>query len=246
LLIIQGKERLRTPDNQKARDGEGFATTEIDLWLSRAGSFGDSDTFKRSVLANYCGLPPDVITFRVGEHGKPELDQNDFQGSFNLSHSGDWIVCAVSSGADVGVDIESMRRTPDFLKLGRRFYHPLEFEVLSALPEERRADYFFDLWTLKEASVKARGGALAPNLPEREFELLSEQQPPVLIQHLPGQSAQFFRCLFDPVPHYRLALCAAVPVAHIPCIRLHVLESDESWKEVAVTLRASSTSQRDG
>ena len=95
------------------------------------------------------------------EYGKPWFPAHpDFH--FNLSHSGEAVMCAVS-GAAVGCDLEAPGRACD-LKLADRFFHPEEKRWLRSLPTEEQADAFFRLWTCKESFVKALGLGLSQPL----------------------------------------------------------------------------------
>lgn len=101
------------------------------------------------------GLPPAEAA--ADGHGKPFFP--DLPGfCFNLSHSGDRVLCAVSP-APVGCDVELGRRAD--LAVARRFFHPDEISWLFALPEAGRHDGFLRLWTCKESYVKAVGLGLA-------------------------------------------------------------------------------------
>jgi 4'-phosphopantetheinyl transferase len=104
----------------------------------------------RAILSVSTGLPPLEIRFVTGPNGKPAL--MDGHGvEFNLSHSGDWAMVAVTNGVPVGVDIERIRENVDMpallQKLGER-----------DLPESRPDLY--RVWTRREARTKAVGGAL--------------------------------------------------------------------------------------
>lgn len=96
-----------------------------------------------------CGLSRDAAVTRLPA-GKPVLA--DAAGLwFSLSHSGRYILCAVS-GRPVGADVQEIR--PVRAGMARRF-HPAEREWLESLPEEERNAALFRLWTRKEAWVKA-------------------------------------------------------------------------------------------
>lgn len=112
----------------------------------------------RWMLGEQTGVEPQTIHFAEGAHGKPYWpDRPDVH--FNVSHSGDWVV-AVVDDADVGIDIERIRR-PD-LKVAERFFAPQEYATLLRLQDERaRTEFFFELWTLKESYVKALGFGLS-------------------------------------------------------------------------------------
>lgn len=111
------------------------------------------------LLLNYAlraeGLPP--REYAVTEHGKPFFPA--LPGfCFNLSHSGERVLCAVSP-SPVGCDIELSRRVD--LAIARRFFHPDERAWLLSLPEAEREAAFFRLWTCKESFVKALGLGLS-------------------------------------------------------------------------------------
>ena len=83
-------------------------------------------TALRGILGSYLGLPPAAVSFRINAHGKPYLDPASAMLQFNLSHSGDWALCAVTTAGEVGVDIERVRPcSPAYrLKVARRFFLP--------------------------------------------------------------------------------------------------------------------------
>ncbi|MES2091231.1 MAG: 4'-phosphopantetheinyl transferase superfamily protein [Pseudomonadota bacterium] len=72
---------------------------------------------------------------------------------FSLSHSADWLACAVASHP-VGVDVEDVTRQRDTDALGDWIYGPHERSYIDAMPASARGDQFFALWTLKEAWIK--------------------------------------------------------------------------------------------
>ena len=86
-------------------------------------------------------------------HGKPMFLNSNIQ--FNLSHSGEYAICAISS-LPVGCDIERIRDIS--VGMFRRFIHPNEYQMLiSESNEEERIDLFFRIWTIKEAFLKNLG-----------------------------------------------------------------------------------------
>ena len=103
------------------------------------------------------GYTSEPVTVR-GEYGKPYL--RDSHGVFfNLSHSGDHVLCAVAD-AECGCDIEQLR--PAELRVAKRFFHPSEYALLSSkATAEGQNELFFRLWTLKESYVKASGRGLS-------------------------------------------------------------------------------------
>ncbi|MBL8230197.1 MAG: 4'-phosphopantetheinyl transferase superfamily protein [Bryobacterales bacterium] len=112
----------------------------------------------RRTLAGYCSAHAAELVFEQGEFGKPYLC--GFPIHFNLSHSGDHAMLAVSP-APVGADIEQVADKPDLTAIARRFFTGAESQALDSLPPERRTWGFYRLWTFKEALLKATGEGLA-------------------------------------------------------------------------------------
>ena len=111
-----------------------------------------SEILARSVLANHVGVSPSELEFSVGAHGKPELVGSPWH--YNISHSGAWVVCAVSENQPVGVDVERVRDAN--LRVAQRF-HPRELERIMRTPPAERDRVFFEIWTAKESFLKAVG-----------------------------------------------------------------------------------------
>lgn len=109
-------------------------------------------------LAAYLGVDAEQVRLLEGEHGRPRLDPaHDSSLDFNWSHSGGHALIAIARGIAPGVDIERRRPQPRALPLARRFFAADEAAALAALSEDDRAAAFLDLWTAKEALLKAHG-----------------------------------------------------------------------------------------
>lgn len=79
---------------------------------------------------------------------------------FNLSHAGGWVVLAMCRKGAVGVDIEDSRRNVDAVKLAARYFSAAEQEAVA----KGAADAFFEIWTRKEAYLKATGEGIRSDL----------------------------------------------------------------------------------
>ncbi len=101
----------------------------------------------RCILAGYLNAEPTSLEFSYGEHGKPAIAGLEF----NLSHSGDFAMIAVTENTPVGIDIERIRPDVDIAKLLNR----LGEKDLPATATE-----LYSRWTRREASTKAVGGQL--------------------------------------------------------------------------------------
>ena len=150
------------------------------------------------------GISPDEIQIVYGEHGKPFLSGKQ-PLFFNLSHSGQRVLCAVSH-QEVGCDVEQAR--PVNLKLAKRFFSPYEYETLSSLPQEERQAAFLRLWTCKESFVKAVGTGLS--LPLQDFSIDSAGTKVGIQQSFFPNRSFFFRT-FDPQDGYYYSCCAGMP-----------------------------------
>ena len=108
---------------------------------------------------------PAALTWAPGRYGKPELAPPWSGLHTSLSHSGDMIAAAISTGRPVGIDIQHLVPGLDTVALSARFFPPDEAGYVAAGPDAgARADRFAHLWARKEAVVKAAGGRLWPNL----------------------------------------------------------------------------------
>ena len=115
----------------------------------------------RRLLATYLGEDPSGIPIVLGPSGKPSLgDVGSSELTFNLSHSGEWVLLAFGSGAPVGVDVESVAGFPRLEEVAARVLTADELAELQALPEGARIEAFFRAWTRKEALLKALGTGL--------------------------------------------------------------------------------------
>ncbi len=146
----------------------------------------------RMILARYVGIDPYALVFSYGSRGKPFLAQASKPPlKFNLSHSGELALVAVTRDRDIGVDLEEVRSFDDAGGLAERFFSPQENAVLRALPETARLEAFFCCWTLKEAYVKATGDGLA--LATDSFDVAFARGEPVRLLRVEGDSGEASR-----------------------------------------------------
>lgn len=114
----------------------------------------------RAVLCSKYNLKNQDIVFAYGSHEKPFLEDVE-NIHFNLSHSGEWVVCAFSE-KPVGVDVEKIR--PVNMDIAKRFFSKNEIDELFLREGNCRLEFFFDLWTLKESYLKFIGAGLTKQL----------------------------------------------------------------------------------
>lgn len=140
------------------------------------------------------GEDPSKITY--GPEGKPQAGKVHF----NLSHSGDLVICAVGQKA-VGCDIEKMGKEPEGVAV--RFFHRKEAQYLQTFQEPERSEMFFRLWTWKESYVKMTGEGLS--LPLQNFEILLEGER---IRVRRGGELLPCRIMEYDIPGYQVSVCA--------------------------------------
>ena len=128
----------------------------------RASKFrkpGDTDGFilcrglLRRILADCLNSDPRTLQFSRNAQGKPFLENSGLE--FNLSHSLDRLLVAVTAGRAVGVDIEFRRSGLHMQSIAKRWFSPDEQNFFQTL--EKPEQGFFDIWAKKEAYVKALG-----------------------------------------------------------------------------------------
>ncbi len=116
----------------------------------------------RLMVADYLsrnGLEPEV--WSVGTHGKP-LPQSGIY--FSISHSKGAVAVAFARH-ELGLDIEKIRIPGSAHQAYRRFFSSAELNYIGQ--DDKR---FFELWTRKEALIKADGRGLS--LPVAQLEVL--------------------------------------------------------------------------
>ena len=125
--------------------------------------FVASRGFLRYVLARYLENRPEKLRFSYNYYGKPSL-AGERSLQFNMSHSHEVALVAVTRDAAVGVDVEHIRADFASEEIATRFFSRLEVETFSSLTQEERVAAFFRCWARKEAYIKAMGKGLSQPL----------------------------------------------------------------------------------
>jgi len=115
----------------------------------------------RSILSEYAGISGEALRFRQGRYGKLYLRRHaGARVHFNISHSRDRLLVAVSTAGPVGVDIEHVRPI-DAAWLARYWFSRTERREWAGITAASRLEAFFHGWARKEAFIKATGFGLA-------------------------------------------------------------------------------------
>jgi 4'-phosphopantetheinyl transferase len=189
--------------------------------LSRAGRFHFDQHRQQFILAHgamrrilggYLNVPPQKVGFVYGPKGKPDLAASHNPGGvrFNLSHSGDRALLAVSRNQELGVDVEFVKSDFGGMEIAERFFSPKEVQTLFAICGAERNAAFFACWTRKEAFIKAIGEGLS--LPLNSFDVAFAPNALPALTRVEGNADEVLRwSLYDvPAgPEYKAALVIA-------------------------------------
>lgn len=120
-----------------------------------------SHALLRNVLSNYVDIEASCWQFSSGEHGKPYLVRTAGAPglNFNLTHTRGLSACVISLDRSVGIDGEYTRRKNKLDGIARRMFAEQELGAMSECSDSQQ--YFYYLWTLREAYVKALGTGLS-------------------------------------------------------------------------------------
>lgn len=160
----------------------------------------------RTFLARRYGCSPQELSITEGLHGKPRLagvPENEEALMFNIAHAGNVVVAAFSRAHPVGIDVEPQGRDADMEALVQRVFTESERRHWQTLPPTRRSSFFFQVWTCKEAFLKATGHGLQRALHTVECRFESDTVVGLgdAEEHVPPSpetsAAQWEQCLFS-------------------------------------------------
>jgi len=157
--LLRACTALLTPEEEAKRSAFVFEKHRHEYLVTRA--------LARAVLARYARKTPSALDFIRNEYGRPELTPPGAR--FNLTNTTKLVVCAVAADREVGVDAEPVDRGDRILDLADTVFTVGERARLAALPMAQRLRRAVELWTLKEAYIKARG--MGMSLPVENIEL---------------------------------------------------------------------------
>lgn len=131
----------------------------------------------REILGSYLAINPEKVEFIYSERGKPSI-KAPFQ--FNISHSHEMALCGLTLTGRIGVDLEKMRAMKDLQSLTKRFFCAREHKLIEKSGEKEKL--FFQLWTAKEAYLKALGTGISGGLDRVEVGL-----DPLKLENVAGE-----------------------------------------------------------
>src|SRR5215203_1622304 len=117
----------------------------------------------RNILSHYLGICPQNILFEYTAQGKPSLASGGGEANlrFNLSHSNEVALYAISRCRNIGIDIERVQDDIAIDEISKKFYSHNEIGVLANINKNDRSRLFFQYWTRKEAILKGTGKGIS-------------------------------------------------------------------------------------
>ena len=178
--------------------------------------FAVAHALLRRSLSAHGDRAPHEWRFTAGAHGKPALSLDDATRTplmFNLTHTDGLVACAVARDAELGIDVEAIDRHADILSLANRYFSPTEAAGIAQCAEDARQTRFIEIWTLKEAYVKALGEGLS--CPLHEFAFVFEGPSGLRFEGArTAPPTPWCFALFAPSDRHRMAIAVRGEAAH--------------------------------
>lgn len=165
----------------------------------------------RQLLALYVGATPSSLRFCYSALGKPSLIETHTGAplSFNVSHSDELALIAVTRGRAVGVDVEGMREIDEADGIAEHYFCAPERDELRSSQGRSTTALFLTYWTRKEAVLKATGDGLSMPLDRVDVSGVPGEQPQTVVV-LDGSGAPRQLALVDLKPTERYVGALAV------------------------------------
>ncbi len=167
-----------------------------------------SRALQRRALSLCAPVAPEAWRFVAGPHGRPEVAApvGGERLRFNVANTAGLVMCAVTLDRELGVDVEP-RRDDAPADIVDSHFAPAERAALRALATADRPVRFVELWTLKEAYLKARSVGLTVPMDRFWFELGATVPQLTIDPELGDDAASWQLALWAPTPEHCAALC---------------------------------------
>lgn len=197
----------------------------------------------RQLLACYLDQSPESLRFDEGRYGKPMLMDCNQDLRFNLSHSGERVMYAVSCGREVGIDVEIENPKIEWMQMAKQFFAPMEWRALEELGAEQGRQAFMKLWSNKEALYKAIGAgfSLAPD--EVPISFVEESQR-VKAKNLAGDEVFWSLTNLGAELGYYAAVAVQGEVMSLPAFLSASTKASNCWPSVSPAMMISPVSGR--
>lgn len=166
---IEQLEQILSEDEQKRANRFRFPHLK-NRFIAARGNL-------RKIISYYLAIESDRLIFEYTSRGKPQLaaQLNQIGLQFNVSHSQDLALYGFTIEQKIGVDLEFLRSMNEVEKIAQRFFSAREYQLISQANPDLQQQVFFQLWTAKEAYLKATGEGLVDSLAEIEFSINADR-----------------------------------------------------------------------
>ena len=146
-----------------------FFIYDISLDPDRRSMSIFSKSIRKKILAQYLDVEPESLRFSKGVHGKPILKgKSDLH--FNISHTDNYWIMALSKEDEIGVDIEHHKNRKNMDGIVSSYFHSAEHEEYQKQKSDTdKKDFFYHIWTRKEAYAKYLGLGLNYDFSSSDF-----------------------------------------------------------------------------
>jgi 4'-phosphopantetheinyl transferase len=161
---VKSADQILSVEERARRDRFRFEADRRDFAIAHG--------LLRRALSRYTDVPPTDWRFATNADGKPSIENADPRVralSFSLSHTRGCVACAITSNAPLGVDVERSDQSPRVQAIADQYFSKKEAAWLRQCSDELRTISFVELWTLKEAFLKAIGVGLSGSLTDISF-----------------------------------------------------------------------------
>jgi phosphopantetheinyl transferase len=165
----------------------------------------------RQALSFCANLAPSDWHFATDARGKPLIDSNNREHkelSFSLSHTNGFVACAVARNLPVGIDVEWIDQSLPSQEIADRYFSDKEARQLRDCSKTQRAVRFVELWTLKEAFLKAVGVGHFGSMTDISFQLDEHCNIAFSAPAVTGFPDWQF-ALFEPLSNVRMSIAVA-------------------------------------
>ena len=212
---------LLSPQESQRLARYAFENLKVEFLLTRA--------LCRIVLSQYARVDPAAWRFGQNEYGRPQLlgPAPGLALDFNLSNTPSLVAIAVTRGVGgLGIDVEELDTRPAPIETAGRYFSSSEYAGLQALSCAAQSQRFFDLWTMKEAYIKARGQGLAIPLQAFSICLDNGQVAVEFDERMKQRSDDWQFSLHRLQSRHNLAVCVRRPEAGLARISLNEVVPD--------------------
>ena len=186
----------------------------------------------RMILARYTGISAESISIVQKKGEKPFIENSQLR--FNLSHTDDCALLAVSNTGEVGIDIEYMRDNAKIELISRSTFSEHERQAILSVDGEEQKARFFRCWTRKEAFIKAIGKGFSYDTKSFSVSIDSDTSSRFIQFHAGDYDMNQWNLLvFIPYPKTKAALAFAFTLTALNMLEMESNEYHQSLRKTA-------------